>query len=90
MSNWLRTYRAQRLMAWTAAPAMLLLVPMIAMQLTDQVRWNGFDFLVAAIILCGAGFGYALLTSAMKAHFKKVLVGVAVLVCVGAFWVSAI
>lgn len=39
----------------TLATGMILLVPLIAMQLTGEVAWTGFDFGVAAVLLAGAG-----------------------------------
>jgi len=36
--------------------ALLLLLPLIAMQFTAEVNWTGFDFLVAAILLLATGF----------------------------------
>ena len=35
--------------------ALILLIPFIAMQFTNEVDWNLFDFLVAGILLTGAG-----------------------------------
>lgn len=35
--------------------AALLLIPLIAMQFSNQVDWTAFDFLVAAILLFGTG-----------------------------------
>ena len=35
--------------------AFLLLIPLIAMQFTDEVDWNVFDFVVAGILLLGTG-----------------------------------
>lgn len=34
----------------------LLLVPAIAMQFGDDVKWSPFDFLVMALLLSGLGF----------------------------------
>lgn len=34
----------------------LLLLPLIAMQFTTEVRWTGFDFVVAGILLGGTAF----------------------------------
>ena len=34
----------------------LLLIPLIAMQFTDEVNWSLFDFLIAAVLLFGTGF----------------------------------
>jgi ABC-type Mn2+/Zn2+ transport system permease subunit len=35
--------------------ALLLLVPLIAMQFTNEVNWTLFDFLIAGILLLGTG-----------------------------------
>ncbi len=35
--------------------AMLLLIPLIAMQFTTEVSWTFFDFLVAALLLLATG-----------------------------------
>lgn len=37
------------------ATAMILLVPLVAMQFTRQVTWTGLDFGAAAVLLAGAG-----------------------------------
>jgi len=33
----------------------LLSIPLIAMQFTEEVKWNIFDFIVAGILLLGTG-----------------------------------
>ena len=38
--------------------AALLLVPLIAMQFTDEVVWTGSDFLIAFVLLAGTGLLY--------------------------------
>ncbi|MEW7849878.1 hypothetical protein AB2N08_14370 [Massilia aurea] len=38
------------------ATAMILLVPLVAMQFAQGVQWTGFDFAVAAVLLAGAGW----------------------------------
>lgn len=37
------------------ATAMILLVPLVAMQFTREVVWTGLDFSAAALLLAGAG-----------------------------------
>lgn len=41
--------------------ALILLVPLVAMQLSDEVDWTGSDFVVAGTLLLGAGVSYELL-----------------------------
>lgn len=43
-----------RVAGWAAAAA-LLLIPLVAMQVTDAVAWTPFDFVVAAILIAAAG-----------------------------------
>ena len=34
--------------------SLILLVPFIAMQFTDEINWKPFDFVVAGLLLLGA------------------------------------
>ena len=45
----------KRLSAIILAVAILLLIPLIAMQFTDEVSWGIFDFVVAGTLLLGTG-----------------------------------
>ncbi len=36
----------------------LLLLPLLAMQFTDEVKWNITDFIIAGIFLCSTGCIY--------------------------------
>ena len=49
------------------AVGLLLMIPLIAMQFTDEVHWTGSDFLVAGTLLLGTG----LLTEGILRTFKK-------------------
>lgn len=40
----------RRLVAWAAA-SLVLLLPLVAMQITDQVNWTAGDFVFAAVVL---------------------------------------
>ena len=43
-----------RIAAWSAA-ALLLLVPLVAMQFTDDVDWTAFDFAFVTVLLLAVG-----------------------------------
>lgn len=44
----------------------LLLVPLLAMQFTNEVRWDETDFVVAGLLLFGTGFSYKLIAMQSK------------------------
>ena len=45
----------KRLVGIIITVAVLLLIPLIAMQFTSEVNWSLFDFVVAAFLLLGTG-----------------------------------
>jgi hypothetical protein len=48
-----------RLLGWGTAAALLLL-PMVAMQFTDEVNWGPFDFVFAGLLLGSVGLAFEL------------------------------
>ncbi len=45
----------KRLIGIVLTVALLLLIPLIAMQFTDDVSWTLFDFIVAGVLLLATG-----------------------------------
>lgn len=45
----------KRLIIIVFTVTVLLLLPLLAMQFTDEVNWTLFDFVVAAVLLLGTG-----------------------------------
>ena len=66
-----------RLIGIVIVVALLLLIPLIAMQFTEQVQWNLFDFMIAGALLMGAGLVGELVASNIKKpkHRNLVLLG---------------
>ncbi len=50
----------KRLSVWAAAVALILMVPLVAMQFTNEVVWDETDFIVAGVLLFGTGLAYEL------------------------------
>jgi hypothetical protein len=64
-----------RVFVWLAlATGLILLIPLIAMQITNKVRWDGTDFLVMGALLLGTGSMFVLV-SRKVAHQRRLLVG---------------
>lgn len=70
------------------AVALLLLVPLIAMQFTNEVNWTVFDFMVAAVLLLGAGISGEYLLRKVKTMRQRILIGLALLVTLIIIWVE--
>jgi hypothetical protein len=58
--------------------ALLLLVPFIAMQVGDEVNWSPMDFIIAWVLLFGAGMTYKLIAGKAGNIFYRLAAGIAV------------
>lgn len=57
------------------ATILILLIPLIAMQFTNEVNWNLFDFVVAFILLMGTGLTFVIVTRKTANFVYKFAVG---------------
>jgi phosphatidylserine synthase len=64
----------------------VLLIPALAMHLTDEVRWAPFDFLAAALLLTSAGLIFAHLSNQTDDVRHKTAIGVAVATVLVLVW----
>lgn len=65
--------------------ALILLIPLVAMQFTDEVQWTLFDFVVAAVLLLSAGFAYEFLRKKFGPRYR-IMIGVGVLAVLLFIW----
>ncbi|MBC7453906.1 MAG: hypothetical protein H7335_09405 [Massilia sp.] len=59
------------------AAASILLLPLLAMQFTEEVRWDLFDFGVAGALLVGTGLTFVILTRKMRNAGRRATIGIA-------------
>ncbi len=77
-----------RIAAWTAA-ALILLLPLVAMQFTDEVDWGVGDFIFAGILLGGTGLTYELAVRRTGSYAYRAAVGLALAAAFLLIWVNA-
>jgi hypothetical protein len=70
------------------ATAFILLLPLLAMQFTDEVVWDLADFAVAGALLIGAGLTYELAARKAGNIAYRAAIGVALMAALLLFWVN--
>ena len=62
---------------------LLLLIPMIAIQLTDEVNWSFFDFLIMGIILSITGIALGIIIKKIKYHkYRNIFIAIIIMIFV--------
>lgn len=72
-----------RIVLGTAA---LLLVPFVAMQLTREVNWGPGDFLVAGMLLAGAGLAWVGVSRRVRAPGRRIVLKAGVALALLLVW----
>lgn len=80
--------RSKRIIGMALATALLLLVPLVAMQFNDDVDWKPADFVVAGVLLFGTGLTYELIASRGGKVMYRVAVGVALAASLFLVWAN--
>lgn len=62
MDNGNAQRRVVRMSVWIGVIGLILAIPLVAMQFTDEVAWTTFDFVVAGTMLGAAALTYELTT----------------------------
>jgi hypothetical protein len=76
-----------RVTAWAAA-ALVLLVPLVAMEFTPEVNWNAGDFLFAGSLLLGVGVPLELAVRKTRNTAYRVAVGLALVAAFLLVWLN--
>ena len=64
----------------------ILLIPLLAMQLTDEVNWNLFDFIVVGVMLIGTGLIYELFVNRLPTPRQRLVAGLVLLAALLLAW----
>jgi hypothetical protein len=76
----------KRLFIIVLTVALLLLIPLIAMQFTDEVNWTLLDFVVAGALLLGTGLIFELVMRKVKKAGLRIAMLVALLAMLVLIW----
>ena len=68
--------------------AVILTVPAVAMQVSDEWKWSVFDFVAMGTLLVGMGLLYEFLATRRKSRNYRIAVGIGVLLATLAIWVE--
>jgi bacteriorhodopsin len=77
---------AKRIILMLLATALILLVPLVAMQFTDEVKWDLFDFGVAGALLLGTGLMYEVAARKLREPRHRAFAGIALLMLLLLVW----
>lgn len=64
----------------------ILLIPLLAMQFTDQVDWDLFDFIVMGILLLGTGLSCELVLRKVKKTSHRIIICSILLILLFLIW----
>ena len=70
------------------ATGLVMLLPLLVMQISDEVVWTPFDFAVAGSLLFGSGLAYVLATRNTRNPRHRVAVAVAVAAALLLIWIE--
>ena len=78
----------KRLIGIVITVAVILLIPLTAMQFSDGVKWGLFDFVVAGILLLGTGLMCELVMRNIKKVGHRILLCGALLLVLLLIWLE--
>ncbi|HYM93650.1 MAG TPA: hypothetical protein VET23_05885 [Chitinophagaceae bacterium] len=78
----------KRLIGIKLTVALILLMPLIAMQFTDEVNWGLYDFITAAVLLLGTGLVCEFVIRKVKKRKYRIAIIVAILAALLIIWLE--
>ncbi|HLF46885.1 MAG TPA: hypothetical protein VI548_10700 [Chitinophagaceae bacterium] len=78
----------RRLLYIVIAIAIILLIPLIAMQFSEEVNWSLFDFIIAATLLSGTGLLCEFVLRRVKEKNYRIIICVIILAILILVWIE--
>nr|WP_309760802.1 hypothetical protein [Flavobacterium sp.] len=78
----------KRLIGIVLTVVVLLLIPLIVMQFTNEVNWTLFDFVVAGVVLLGTGFICELVIRKVKKTNHRIILCGGILAALLLIWIE--
>ena len=78
----------KRLIGILLSVVLLLLIPFLAMQFTNEVNWSVFDFLIAGVLLMGTGLLCEFVLRRVKKFEHRVAICGVILFVLFLIWVE--
>ena len=78
----------KRLTAIVLTATCLLLIPLVAMQFTDEVKWTLLDFIAAGFLLLGTGLACELVIRRVKAVNLRIAICMTLLTALVLIWIE--
>lgn len=78
----------RRIILILAVPAVILLLPLIAMQFTKEVKWSFFDFAIAGLLLFNVSFICELVFRNVKQSKNRILLIGLLLIVLTLIWLE--
>jgi hypothetical protein len=66
--------------------ALILLVPLVSMQFTDEVNWSLMDFITAATLVLGTGLLLSLVIKKVSNNKYRLAIGLTILIVFFCIW----
>ena len=78
--------RKIRILPYAIGTAVILSIPLIAMQFSDEVDWDLADFIIIGTLLFGAGLLYDFIASRLQNSNRRLVVGLIIAAFVLYIW----
>ncbi|MBL7856384.1 MAG: hypothetical protein JNM57_01750 [Cyclobacteriaceae bacterium] len=81
-------YQNKRLAIILFSVILLLFIPWLAMQFTNEVNWSFSDFVVAGVVLAGAGLGCEWVVRKIRITKYRIAICAIILIALVLLWVE--